>query len=249
MSSNAGKLTGNSSSNPIGKIHALLTVQTIIVILVSVNRLSTLTTGYVLPNEFLRWVDLHNMLTLPVALVAVWYLLKRQVETSSKHAAQNKSAHLLLNLTFILGVYLLGTGYGSHEVTNYLHVRFCTDSGNDALCRIIIYNDDTFSHVVWFTGFILPNVALMFMQVLFPYPSLLTVRDQGLLALNSLFVGASVFANLAFEPIGLDLYVIALLAILALALVWKYDRQPLLVFFSVAYSLGLVATFIYKMTA
>ena len=143
----------------------------------------------------------------------------------------------------------MGAGYGEHEVTNYLHLRFCADSGNDALCRIIIYNDDTFSHLVWFTGFILPNVALMFIQVLFPYPSPLTARDQGLLVFNGLFVGASVFANLAFEPIGLDLYVIALLAILGLALVWKYGRQPLLFFFSVAYSLGLVATFIYKVTA
>ncbi|MEJ2558830.1 MAG: hypothetical protein P8186_21970 [Anaerolineae bacterium] len=249
MNLNAEELTDNSLSNPLGKIHVLLTGQTILVILVSVNRLSTLTTSYVLPNEFLRWVDLHNMLTLPVVLVAVWYLLKRQLETSSNHAAQNKFAHLVLNLTFIIGVYVFGAGYGNHEVTNYLHLRFCTDSVNDTLCRIIIYNDDTFSHLVWFIGFILPNVALMFIQVLFPHPSPLTGRDQGLLAFNALFVGASIVANLAFEPIGLDLYVIALLAILALALVWKHGKQPLLFFYSVAYSLGLVATFIIKVTA
>lgn len=60
MRSNTEKLTDNSLSNPLGKIHVLLTGQTIIIILISVNRLSTLTTGYVLPNEFLRWVDLHN---------------------------------------------------------------------------------------------------------------------------------------------------------------------------------------------
>jgi len=249
MSSNLENLTDNPSSNPLGKIHVLLTGQTIIVILISVNRLSTLATGYVLPNEFLRWVDFHNMLTLPVFLVAVWYLLKRQIEASSTHAAQNKFAHLVLNLTFIIGIYVFGAGYGNHEVTNYLHLRFCTDSVNDTLCKIIIYNDDAFSHFVWFIGFILPNVALMFIQVLFSHSSPLTVRDQGLLAFNSLFVGASIVANLAFEPIGLDLYVIALLAILALALVWKYGRQPLLFFYSVAYSLGLVATIIIKVTS
>ena len=49
--------------------------------------------------------------------------------------------------------------------------------------------------------------------------------------------------------IGLDLYVVALLAALALALMRRYSKQPLLFFYAVAYSLGLVATFIYKMVA
>ena len=190
-------------------------MQTLLLILISLNRLGPWTLNYVSPTEFLRWVDLHNMLT----------------------------------LLFILGVYLLGAGYGNHEVTNYLHARFCPGPATDTLCRIIIYNDDTFSHWVFFAGFILPNVALMLTQVLYPYPGPLTPRDQGLLAFNGLFVAASIFANLAFEQIGLDLYVVALLAALALALMRRYSKQPLLFFYAVAYSLGLVATFIYKMVA
>ena len=35
------------------------------VVLVSLNRLSALTLSYVAPNQFLRWVDLINMLPLP----------------------------------------------------------------------------------------------------------------------------------------------------------------------------------------
>ena len=37
----------------------------VVVVLVSVNRLSALTLSYVAPNQFLRWVDLINMLPLP----------------------------------------------------------------------------------------------------------------------------------------------------------------------------------------
>jgi len=70
-------------SRPLGKVHLLLTVQTVLLILISINRLSTWTLGYVSPTEFLRWVDLHNMLTLPMLVVVVLYLLKRQVEASS----------------------------------------------------------------------------------------------------------------------------------------------------------------------
>jgi len=36
------------------RIHALLGVQSLVAILVSINRLGTWTLGYVLPNEFLR---------------------------------------------------------------------------------------------------------------------------------------------------------------------------------------------------
>ena len=36
------------------RIHALLGVQSLVAILVSINRLGAWTLGYVLPNEFLR---------------------------------------------------------------------------------------------------------------------------------------------------------------------------------------------------
>jgi len=48
------------------RIHSLLAVQSIVAILVSINRLGTWTLSYVLPNEFLRWVDFNNMLVLPL---------------------------------------------------------------------------------------------------------------------------------------------------------------------------------------
>ena len=37
----------------------------VVVVLVSLYRLSALTLSYVAPNQFLRWVDLINMLPLP----------------------------------------------------------------------------------------------------------------------------------------------------------------------------------------
>ena len=245
MNLEAQQLTAHPPSTRLGKIHTLLTAQTVLIILISINRLSTLTTGYVLRNGFLRWVDLNNMLTLPIAIVTVLYLLKQQLESSAHHLSG--TARLLLDLTFVIGVYLLGAGYGNHEVTNYLHARFCPSPVNGTLCQIVVYNDDTFSHLIFFVGFMLPNIALMFTMA--PHPVPLTRADRGLLAFNGLFVGGSIFANLAFEQLGLDLYVVALLAIVALTLLHKYGRQPLLFFYAITYSLGLVATVAYKAMA
>lgn len=234
----------SSTDYGLGRIHLLLLVQTVDIILASINRLSSLTTGYVAANEFLRWVDLLNMLVLPLISMVAFYLLKKELEYDSP--AREGRWHLSLNLTYIIGLYLLAASYGAHEVTNYLHVRFCLTGETSDLCRIIIFNDDEFSHWLFFTGFVLVNAALMFLQIVFPYRGQVTQRDWIFLVLNGLFIALGIFANLAFEEIGLDLYVVAVLAVLSLTLLWRRGLQPLVIYYSTAYTLGLIVTAIYK---
>jgi hypothetical protein len=238
--------TALRAESNLNRIHALLTVQTLAIVLGSINRLGPWTLGYVAANEFLRWVDLVNMLIIPLISLLALYLVKKQLESNGDAVSINSRRHLALNLIFIVGLYLLGASYGDHEVTNYLHARFCADDTSSALCRIVIFNDDEFSHWVFFTGFVMVNAALMFFQVLFPRRGRLSTLDVALLALNALFIGAGIFANLAFEVIGLDLVVVALLTAVALWLWWRNRSQPLIVYYSIAYTLGLLATTIYK---
>jgi hypothetical protein len=229
-------------------VHLLLGAQSLIIVLLTINRLTALTTGYVLPNEFLRWVDLNNMLLLPLAsLLASFALWKVIVRAGSLDDGRSR---FWLGLGFVVGVYLLGAGYGDHEVTNYLHVRFCLDGAAalpEALCRIIVYNDDEFSHYVFFIGYLLMNAMLMLVQAAAPWPGRVEPQDLILLLVNGLFIAAGVFANLAFEEIGLDLYVVAALALLSLYLLRRFGRQPLLVYYAVAYGLSTLATAVVKL--
>ena len=110
--------------NPLTHVHALLSLQTLVVVLGSLNRLGPWTTGYVAPNQFLRWVDFINMLPLPIISVVAFYLLKKHLERNALSPAPS----LVLNLVFLVGVYVMAASYGDHEVTNYLHTFF---SGND----------------------------------------------------------------------------------------------------------------------
>jgi hypothetical protein len=224
------------------RIHTLLGVQSLVAILVSINRLGTWTLGYVLPNEFLRWVDFNNMLVLPLISVVASYLLKKTIEYDSPR--RESRSHIAWNLVFIIGLYLLAASYGDHEVTNYLHQRFCATDTTSDLCRIVIFNDDEFSHWVFFSGFVLVNVAILFMQTLFPRQERMTGTDVALLALNAVFLGAGVFANLGFEEIGLDLYVVALLALISAYLLWRRGRQPMFIYYTIAYGLGLAGSLI-----
>ncbi|MGE5641963.1 MAG: hypothetical protein ACM3Y8_03035, partial [Byssovorax cruenta] len=220
------------------RIHTLLGIQSLVGILVSINRLGTWTLGYVLPNQFLRWVDFNNMLVLSLISLVALYLLKKTIEYDSP--AREGRAHTAWNLVFIIGLYLTAASYGDHEVTNYLHQRFCTADATSDLCRIIIFNDDEFSHWVFFSGFVMVNAAILSLQNIFPYRGNLTTADLALLALNALFLAAAVLANLGFEEIGLDLYVVALLAFISTYLLWRGGRQPMFLYYTIAYWLGLV---------
>lgn len=222
------------------RIHILLGVQSLLAILVSINRLGTWTLGYVLPNEFLRWVDLNNMIFIPLISLVATYLLKKTIEYDSP--AREGRSHIAWNLVFIVGLYLTAVSYGDHEVTNYLHARFCLNDTTSDLCRIVIFNDDEFSHWIFFTGFILVSAAILFIQDIFPHKEQLKGSDVGLLLLNSLFLGAGVMANLGFEEIGLDLYVVALLALISTFLLWRRGRQPMFIYYTAAYWLGLIGS-------
>ena len=222
------------------RIHVLLGVQSLLAILVSINRLTKLTEGYVLPNEFLRWVDFNNMLILPLISLAATYLLKKTIEYNSP--AREGGAHIAWNLVFIIGLYLTAASYGDHEVTNYMHARFCLNDTSSDLCRIVIFNDDEFSHWIFFTGFIMVSTAILFIQDLFPHKENLKGSDIGMLLLNSLFLSAGVMANLGFEEVGLDLYVVALLALISAFLIWKRGRQPMFIYYTAAYWLGLIGS-------
>ena len=152
--------------------------------------------GYVLSNQFLRWVDLNNILLSLASLVAL-YLLKKTIEYDSP--AREGGTHLAWNLVFIVGVFITAASYGDHELTNYLHQRFCSTETTSDLCRIIIFNDDEFSHWVFFTGFVMVNTAILFLQNIFPYREKISSSDIALLTLNALFLGAAILANLGFE--------------------------------------------------
>jgi len=222
------------------RIHVLLGVQSLLAILVSINRLGEWTLGYVLPDEFLRWVDFNNMLILPLISLAATYLLKKTIEYNSP--AREGRAHIAWNLVFIIGLYLTAASYGDHEVTNYMHARFCLNDTTSDLCRIVIFNDDEFSHWIFFTGFIMVSTAILFIQDLFPHKENLKGSDIGMLLLNSLFLSAGVMANLGFEEVGLDLYVVALLALISAFLLWKRGRQPMFIYYTAAYWLGLIGS-------
>src|SRR5918911_2238069 len=232
------------------RTHWTLTGLSFTIVLLSLNRLTSFTAVYLQPYEFLRWVDFNAMLPIPLFSVVLYYLLKRQITYDSPF--RNTSRYVLLMVLFISGVYLFGAGSGDHEVTNYLNARFCEGGGAEStLCNIIGYNDDEFSHYVYYLGFILLKVSLIFMEYSMPRRQQASRKDLFFILLNSLLIGLGIFANLAFEEIGLDLVFFGSVLLLALALLWFGKRSiyelPVIFYFAASYSLGVIGTLLYKL--
>jgi hypothetical protein len=230
-------------------LHWLLAGQSLVVVLLSVNRLSTFTQGIALPHEGLRWVDLTNMLVWPVISAALSYGVLRWIERDRRSVWWH-------GLLFVLSVYLLAAGYGDHELANYLHQRFCPDgvtpeSAVGLLCEIVVYNDDDFSHLIFFAGFIGINLTLLLAQASHPREGTLAGRDWLLLGANAAFIALGVFANLAFEATGLDLPVVVVVALLAAALLWPAWRRgqtvPIVAYTVLAYAPSSVAVAVAKL--
>jgi hypothetical protein len=223
-------------------LHVLLGLASLHIALVSINRLGGMTLAYVAPNEFLRWTDLLNMVLGFIAVLLYFLLARHLVDVSGN---PRTAAHRVLDVVFVLGAYLYASGYGNHEVTNYLSERYCFTSPTE-LCAIVRYNDDGFSHYLFFAGFIVLSLVVMLTQAVTPDDRPSTALDTVLVVVNALFVSAGIVANLAYEEIGLDLYVVAAVAVLAVVLLVRRPRGLVLRYYAVAYVVGLVTTFAIK---
>lgn len=104
---------------------------------------------------------------------------------------------------------------------------------------------------MYYIGFILLNVTLMFDEYFMPRREKVSQKDLLFVFLNGAFIGIGIFANLAFEEIGFDLYFFGSVMLLALFLLyrrqWSIQMLPVLFYFATSYILGVFGTILYKL--
>lgn len=232
------------------RLHILLSCSSLVLIALSVNRLSGLFLGYVQPFQFLRWVDFNAMLVLPLATIIIYYFLKQNIEAEGK--TKGSPWGLWLNLLFVVAAYIYGVSSGDHETTNYLHHRFCdVREAGSRLCDIVIYHDDTFSHYLYYTGLTLLTTVLLATEWVMPRKRKITPKDLLLVLVNAAVIALAVFGNLAFEPAGVDLVAFGLLATLSIGSLLHNKQRlyayPVTLYLAVAYGVGLLAAITYKL--
>jgi uncharacterized membrane protein YhdT len=234
------------------KLHYLLSGLTVVIVALSLNRLTSLTNGHLQPYDFLRWVDFNAMIIIPLATVLLYYLVMRDVRGHGRY--YHGRWLVWLELVFMAGVVLYAVSSGDHEPTNYFHGHFCADRMvQPRLCDAIAYHDDGFSHYLYYAGVILLTLGLLGIERLRPRVAAMRGSDLAIVLVNAGLIAAGIFANLAFEPAQIDLVAFSMLAVVSLgclltARAW-IGRLPVTVYLAAAYGLGLVATGVYKLIA
>jgi hypothetical protein len=234
------------------RVHILLTGLSLVIVLLSVNRLGSFTQNPLEPHEFLRWLDVNAMLPIPIASIVLYYLLKKDVELAGE-AARTRSL-IGLNVVFLVGIYLFGVSSGDHETTNYLHYRFCTDQPvNPDLCAAVAFHDDTFSHLLYYLGVIMYTLAVVAIEWRLPRQTEATRRDGVLILANAAVISVGIFANLAFEPAAIDMVAFGVVAAVANVLLWltgkRWTQMPFTLYIATAFGAGLAATVLYKLSS
>lgn len=230
-------------------IHLILTGLSLSIILLSINRLTPITSGYLEPHEFLRWFDFNSMVLIPLFFIILYYLLRYQIVYDSPFRKTN--FFVALNIVLVAGIYFFGAGSGDHEVTNYLHYRFCyKDILDEKLCNIVVFHDDVLSNYIYYLGFVLMNMAIMFLEHYFPRKTNIAKKDHVFVALNSFITALGIFAFLALEVIAIDLWAFGFVMLLSLILLFypkaRVAKLPITFYFAVSYTLGVVSTFLYR---
>ncbi len=237
------------------RLHILLTSILLILVLLSVNRLTGFTLVYLPPNEFLRLVDFIALIPITLITIVLYFLLKRDIEESGSAKSTTTPQQLLwLNIVFIFGVGVYAMSSGDHETANYLNIRFCSDDQpSTQLCEIIGYHDDIFSHLLYYAGNMLLTFTILLSETMYPRLRKASRNDMILLSINASLIAAGIFINIAREPTAIDLVAFSTLALLACGLLWRgskrigVKRLPVTFYMALAYGLGTVSSLLYKL--
>lgn len=223
-------------------IGLLLIAQTLILIVASLNRLTDFSAGPVADNQFLRWRDFNHLMVFPPLTVIVALGFRQ----TFLRVGENR--HSWADFLFVIAVYFLGAGYGVHELANYLSVLAKSREAIDPVFREVIrYNDDDFSHWVFFGAFIALNVVMLLWQAANPFQSRLSRVDMSICVVNGLVLSAAIFANLTRGELGFDLVALLVLALVSLFFWLKNKKQPLNIYYVIGLWPGLIGTAVVKL--
>jgi len=191
------------------------------ILLLTINRKTNLTQGLLQPYEYLRWQDFHAMITLPFIITLIYTLLFIAVTSRQPRLHKHFGSYIII---FVTGILLYGISSGNHEVTNYLHHRFCVGE-TSSICQIIQYNDDSFSHLIFYLSSIIMTLALLFFEIAQPESKPISNKSLAIIIINAGLIGTGLFLNLALENLGIDLYSFGILSAISLSLLYLKSEE------------------------
>lgn len=181
------------------KLHILLTLSSLNVILVSIERFSPTTQILLQPDNYLHLHELIQMTILILFTVIIpAFLLQYLTDNFSLLRSRSGAA---LGLLFVVGVYFYATGNGLHEVATFLFNQYCpTDQFDSAVCKSMFINAYYVGNILYFIGAMAFWIPLLIFEQMRPGDRM-SRTDIILIAVNAIFWALAMIAYAGFDRV------------------------------------------------
>jgi hypothetical protein len=231
------------------KLHILLTLSSLNVILVSIERFSPTTRILLQPDNFLHLHELLQMTTLILFTVVIPAFVLQELTADFTLLRSRKGA--LLGLLFVTGVYFYATGNGLHEVANFLFGFYCpADQLESAICKSLFANSFYVGNILYFIGAWAVTVPLLIFEQMQPRDPI-GRNDIVLITVNAIFWAVAVIAYAGFDRVLVGFAFTAIMLVTA-GLVFVLSRHsyrtvPYTLYTILAYALGLAGAIVVRL--
>lgn len=230
------------------RLNFFLTLSSLNVLLVTIERFSFTTKIILQPYSFLRFHEVIQMSVIILATVVIPFFILQELTRNFESLKTQRG--LILGLIFLIGVYFYATGNGVHELGSHLFNTFCdTKQFRTILCGAMFFNDYYFGNILYFLGAILMTIPLLLFERKNPNPKF-TKKDFIILFINSLVFAFTIFAYAAFDRVLVGLAYSLIMMIIVDVLLFtskkKFLTLPYTTYAAIAYTLGTVASLLVR---
>jgi hypothetical protein len=183
------------------RLHILFSLNSPVVVLVSIERFSFTTRVLLQPYQFLRLHEALQIVVLILATAILPFFLFKEVTGDFSLLSRDKRRGMFLGVVFIVGIYFYASGNAFHELASFLFNQYC-DIGrvSGQHCESLFFNDYYTGNVLYFIGAFLFTLALILLEISQPR-IMMTKRDMWLLVPNCLIYALAIVAYAGFDRV------------------------------------------------
>lgn len=224
------------------RLHVLFSLNSLAVVLISIERFSFTTHVLLQPYQFLRLHEAIQITVLILATAIIPFFLLKEVTSDFSLLIKGRKSNMFLGVAFIIGIYLYASGNAFHELASFLFNQYCNVSAvSGQLCGSLFFNDYYTGNVLYFVGAFLFTIALILLEVSQPR-IVMTKRDVWLLVPNCLIYALAIVAYAGFDRVlvGLVYSVVTTLVVLGILFINRKEvhRLPVTDYTALTYIVG-----------
>lgn len=230
------------------RLNLWLTLSSLSVLLVTIERFSPTTKIILQPYSFLRLHEVMQMVVIILTTVLIPFMVLKDLTQNFTLFKYRKN--FVLGLLFIIGIYFYATGNGVHEVASYIFNTFCnTKNIQPGFCGSAFFNDYYFGNILYFIGAYLLVIPLIILERQNPDPKF-KGKDWIVLILNSLVFAFAIFAYAAFDRVLVGLIYSVTITVSILFLIFtskkKFTQLPYTTYAAITYTSATIGSLIVR---